>query len=381
MFTTPPHSHTQRANYACDIQGDTSLTSHSQKISEGDQSVASASNAPSIRISIISPVYNVEKYIRESIESVIAQTFPNWELILIDDGSSDNSGKICDEYASQDTRITVIHKENGGVASARNLGMTHAKGEYVIFLDSDDLFKPNALRDLYDIAVRNTDCQIIQGAHEVIKYSSLVNGQSVAVGDITISQIDNYRIIKKGVVFNSNDYYSEVLCGHMFSQNVLIRRNFLLANKIRYNESQCYMEDAAFWINLLSFKPKCIYGGIPTYIYRWNIPTSLSGSPISDKKIRSQISVAQSIKSKLNSFSGKALEIAKTYSENLAIAALVSTAAHGVDTKGLLKYLTNLFPKISSNSSIRNKFLSRLYNCSPKLTLYILIYISRILKK
>jgi glycosyltransferase involved in cell wall biosynthesis len=312
---------------------------------------------------------------------VINQSFSDWELILVDDGSTDNCGEICDKYASNDTRISVIHKENGGVASARNLGMAHAKGEYVIFLDSDDLFKSNALRDLYDVALQNTDCQIVQGAHEVMKYSSLPNGQLVSVGDITISQIDSYRIIKKKVVFNSNDYYSEVLCGHMFSQNVLIRRNFLLANKIRYNESQCYMEDAAFWVNLLSFNPRCIYSGIRTYIYRWNIPTSLSGSSISDKKIRSQISVAKSIKSMLNSFSGKAFEIAKTYSENLAIAALVSTAAHGVDTNGLLKYLTHLFPEINSNSSVRNKVLSRLYNCSPNLTLYILICISRILKK
>jgi glycosyltransferase involved in cell wall biosynthesis len=226
-------------------------------------------------ISVICPVYNVALYLEECINSVINQSFSDWELILVDDGSTDNCDKICDEYVTKDTRISVIHKENGGVASARNLGMTHAKGEYVIFLDSDDLFKPNALRDLYDVALQNTDCYIVQGAHEVMKYSSLANGQLVAC-DITISKIDNHRIIKKGIVFNSNDYYSEVLCGHMFSQNVLIRRDFLLANKIRYNESQCYMEDAAFWVNLLSFNPRCIYSGIRTYIYRWNIPTSLS---------------------------------------------------------------------------------------------------------
>lgn len=90
------------------------------------------------KISIIVPVYNVEKYLRKCIDSILNQTFKDFELILIDDGSTDESGKICDEYNLKDNRIKVIHKENGGLSSARNAGLDIAQGEYIGFVDSDD---------------------------------------------------------------------------------------------------------------------------------------------------------------------------------------------------------------------------------------------------
>lgn len=89
-------------------------------------------------ISVIVPVYNVEKYLHRCVDSILAQTFSDFELILVDDGSPDNCGKICDEYAEKDNRIYVIHKENGGLSDARNAGLDIAKGEYVFFCDSDD---------------------------------------------------------------------------------------------------------------------------------------------------------------------------------------------------------------------------------------------------
>ena len=90
------------------------------------------------KLSIIVPVYKVEQYINKCIDSILNQTFTDFELILVDDGSPDNCGKICDEYAQKDERVRVIHKENGGVSSARNLGIDEAKGEYVSFIDPDD---------------------------------------------------------------------------------------------------------------------------------------------------------------------------------------------------------------------------------------------------
>ncbi|MBP3354658.1 MAG: glycosyltransferase family 2 protein [Bacteroidales bacterium] len=92
-----------------------------------------------MKLSIIVPVYNVEEYIIECIDSVLSQTYKDWELILVNDGSTDNSGKICDEYALKDNRINVIHKENEGLSSARNAGIDVAKGEYITFIDSDDV--------------------------------------------------------------------------------------------------------------------------------------------------------------------------------------------------------------------------------------------------
>ena len=89
-------------------------------------------------ISIIVPVYNVEKYLQRCIESILTQTETDFELLLIDDGSKDKSGLICDEYAQKDKRVNVIHKENGGVSSARNLGIEKANGEWMCFIDADD---------------------------------------------------------------------------------------------------------------------------------------------------------------------------------------------------------------------------------------------------
>lgn len=93
--------------------------------------------------SVVVPVYNVEKYLRECVESILRQTFDDFELILVDDGSKDSSGAICDEYAATDNRIKVIHKKNGGQSTARNAGIDAARGEYAIFLDSDDLICDN----------------------------------------------------------------------------------------------------------------------------------------------------------------------------------------------------------------------------------------------
>ena len=91
---------------------------------------------PAISVNI--PVYNTEKYLHRCIDSVLAQTYQDLELLLIDDGSKDSSGAICDEYAAQDARVKVFHKENGGVSSARNVGLDHAQGEWITFVDSDD---------------------------------------------------------------------------------------------------------------------------------------------------------------------------------------------------------------------------------------------------
>ena len=96
-------------------------------------------------VSIIVPVYQVEKYIRQCVDSILAQTFTDFELILVDDGSKDQSGQICDEYARMDTRVKVIHKENGGLSDARNTGMDQASGKYFMFVDSDDYIAPTML--------------------------------------------------------------------------------------------------------------------------------------------------------------------------------------------------------------------------------------------
>ena len=114
------------------------------------------------KISIIVPIYNVEKYLEKSVKSILNQTYKNLEIILVDDGSKDSSGKIADELSKKDDRILVIHKENGGLSSARNEGMKKVTGEYIAFLDSDDCIVPDFYEYLYNL-IKKYDCDIAQG--------------------------------------------------------------------------------------------------------------------------------------------------------------------------------------------------------------------------
>ena len=103
-------------------------------------------------ISVIIPVYNVEDYLAECIDSVLGQSYTDYEIILVDDGATDSSGRMCDEYARKDSRIRVIHQENGGLSAARNTGLRAAWGKYIYFLDSDDYIAPSALEHLAALA-------------------------------------------------------------------------------------------------------------------------------------------------------------------------------------------------------------------------------------
>lgn len=113
-------------------------------------------------ISIIVPVYNIEKYLPKCMDSLFAQTDSDFEVILVDDGSTDNSGELCAQYAARDTRVRVIHKENGGLSSARNAGLNAATRPYILFLDGDDYLAPSAVQLLMEIANTNADFDFIQ---------------------------------------------------------------------------------------------------------------------------------------------------------------------------------------------------------------------------
>ena len=116
-------------------------------------------NQPEL-ISIIVPVYKVEKYLDKCVESIVEQTYKNLEIILVDDGSPDNCSAMCDEWAQKDSRIKVIHKENGGLSSARNAGLDACTGEYIYFLDSDDYIADNCIETLfYKSIIVKIQCQ------------------------------------------------------------------------------------------------------------------------------------------------------------------------------------------------------------------------------
>ena len=118
--------------------------------------------------SVIVPIYNIEKYLKRCIDSVISQSFTDYELILVDDGSPDNCPRICDEYAENDSRIKVIHKPNGGLVSARQAGISVATGDYVFHLDGDDAILPDALESAYEI-IKDTGADMVCFSHKICK--------------------------------------------------------------------------------------------------------------------------------------------------------------------------------------------------------------------
>lgn len=128
-------------------------------------------------ISVIVPVYNVEKYLEKCVNSIIKQSYKNLEIILVDDGSTDNSGKICDEFALKDNRIKVIHKENGGLSSARNKALEIAKGEYIGFVDSDDYISEDMYETLYKV-IKGNEADI-----SIVSFYEEYNGKIIGVRD------------------------------------------------------------------------------------------------------------------------------------------------------------------------------------------------------
>lgn len=153
-------------------------------------------------ISVIIPVYNVEAYLVQCLESVLAQTYQDLEILLIDDGSTDRSGSICDAYRAKDDRIRVFHTENHGLSAARNVGLEHASGAYVLFLDSDDWIDENAVQILSDHATRN-EADVVSCAYrsewrnrstvaETVEKPVVLEGQQIMQAHIAESYLGSY---------------------------------------------------------------------------------------------------------------------------------------------------------------------------------------------
>ena len=127
--------------------------------------MSTSKNSSLCRVSVVVPVYNAELYLAECIDSIISQTYKDFELILVDDGAKDSSGRICDDYAQHDSRIKVIHQQNGGVTDARRHGVEEAQGEWITFVDADDKLETDGLEKLVRVAIRDSELDIVEGAY------------------------------------------------------------------------------------------------------------------------------------------------------------------------------------------------------------------------
>ena len=154
-------------------------------------------------ISVVVPVYKVEKYLKKCVESILVQSYTNLEIILVDDGSPDNCGKLCDEFSKMDSRICVIHKQNGGLSSARNAGIDIAQGEYIGFIDSDDTIEPYMYEKLYD-AIHNDKTKLAVCAVNYVYESGEVLRKKSTGRDMTFDfyhamiEMNTHRIFDMG---------------------------------------------------------------------------------------------------------------------------------------------------------------------------------------
>lgn len=189
--------------------------------------------------SVIVPVYKVEEYLPACIESVLNQTFTDFELILVDDGSPDACGQICEEYAEKDKRIKVIHKQNGGLASARRAGIKVATGDYVFNLDSDDLIKEDTLECAYEI-ISDTECEIVSFSYRWVKNGKTVSITTDPLPEGLYSGKDVTECIYPKLLMDKNmEHMSYYLSGKAVKRTLLTPNQLAVSEEISLGEDLC----------------------------------------------------------------------------------------------------------------------------------------------
>ncbi|MBQ8420979.1 MAG: glycosyltransferase [Bacteroidales bacterium] len=226
-----------------------------------------------VKISVIVPVYNVGELVARAVGSVCMQDFDSYEVILVDDGSTDESGKICDELASEYECIRVMHKENGGVSSARNAGLYAAHGEYVMFLDADDAIRDGSLSLMY-----GEDCDMVLGGFEKLDGSSVTasyrpSSEAMYVGNERMCTFFDRNLASR------NTYLLNSACFKLF------RRSLIVKHQLRFIENLSFAEDKMFVMSFLSHADSV--RTVPQTVYSYILQEgSLSSDMSSDRHLR-----------------------------------------------------------------------------------------------
>lgn len=211
------------------------------------------------KISVIVPVYKVEKYIDACINSILNQTYTNLEIVLVNDGSPDNCPEIIEDYAKKDSRIKVLHKENGGLSSARNLGIKNATGKYLAFIDSDDTISLNMMEHLHKALVNNkadiSVCQVLRVTENEKGEVILPKQENMETAEYTETIYSNADMMK-GMLLDSN--IGNFVCTKLFKKD--------LFDGIEFPEGRVY-EDAATTYKVVHKAEKIVYINEPLYYY------------------------------------------------------------------------------------------------------------------
>ena len=246
-------------------------------------------------VSYIVPVYKVEKYIRKCVESLRNQTYADYEIILVDDGSPDHCPEICDELAADDSRIRVIHKENGGLSDARNTGLLAASGEFVFFVDSDDFWRyDTALQELVNIAEEEKDLDFLGFNGSYYYHDSDMYKPWRPFPDEVLESSDKDMIIRSMIA--SGEFL-------MSACLKMIRREFLIEQNIRFKQG-LLSEDIPWFIELLNKSRRIRFVNKNIYAYRQNVSSSITNN-FSRKNFDDLLGI---IRHELNSIPGYAFQ-------------------------------------------------------------------------
>lgn len=207
------------------------------------------------KISVIVPVYKAEKYLHRCVDSILAQTFTDFEVLLIDDGSPDKSGEICDEYAKRDSRVSAFHQENRGVSSARNLGLSYANGIYITFVDSDDWIESTYLKDFAIDSIIDYNILVIQGIKQLHpKWNRVIEMFNYKQEEIDL-KLEPDLLYKRGILTNGCPV------AKLFSNKILRE------HKIRFNEEISLNEDHLFCLDYILYVDKIMLRDSINYVY------------------------------------------------------------------------------------------------------------------
>ena len=284
-------------------------------------------------VSVIVPVYNVQEYLVACVASICRQNYNKLEILLIDDGSTDESGKICDSYLTQDSRIIVIHKENGGVSDARNVGISNASGEYICFVDPDDLVSENYVR-----------CMLEQCEE---------NNADMAVMDAILFE-DRLPKVKNSwyetEIWTEKECIREMLladkCGHAAYGKIFKREMW---TNFRFPKGQIY-EDYSTIYKVVAQGCKVIYINVPMYFYRKR-SGSIMNSVINEKKL-SIIDISQKVTQFICEYSDD-LRIYAIYRQ-LVIYMKALDEIIEYDSKKWTEYQTRIVETVTNNKEILN---------------------------
>ena len=231
-------------------------------------------------ISVILPIYNVELYLKECIESVIRQSYKNLEIILVDDGSTDQSPYICDEYAKMDSRIKVIHKENGGLSDARNVGIQASSGSYIALVDSDDLIAQSFIEELYECCIKSN------AMIAVCAYSKFSNEDEIIISNNQDdAQIISGRELIKQIYLGEAGAYGFVAWNKLYCRK--------LFDSVQYPLGRIY-EDTFTTYKLFLNSNRIVLLNKALYFYRIR-PESIMSARVSLKKIKDGVDADASV--------------------------------------------------------------------------------------